>query len=515
MTAPTPRLRFAPSPTGPLHIGGARTALYNWVAAKALGGKFLLRIEDTDQERSTEGSLRNLLEGLTWLGLDWDEGPEKGGEFGPYFQMQRLERYAARAKELLDNGFAYPCYCTAEEIETGRQEMMKTTGRSIYDRRCRGLTQEQCLVKERNGRKPTLRFKLPLSEDVTVHDLCKGTVTVNTRELDDWVMMRPDGVPLYNFACVVDDLEMAITHVVRGEEHFLNGIKQVLQFRAHGVPAPVSAHIPLILGKDGKKLSKRDAATALLDYRDNGFPRDAIFNYIALLGWGFSGDRDVFTKEEMIAAFKIEDIGKAGAKFDEEKLLWMSGEYVRRMDSKELVAGARPFLVKDRVFPEIAFITHPEWIANVVGCAKERIRVFRETTAWVGAFGPETVTLDETANKAVQKFPEAKSWLEAYADLLATTNLPPSYPSDRGDADRLVRFPFAKDALAPETAWATPKQLEAQARALTEKLLIKFGNFVQPVRAALTGSTVGPGLFDIVFLLGKERAIKRLRAVFP
>jgi glutamyl-tRNA synthetase len=318
MIHPKPRLRFAPSPTGPLHLGGARTAMYNWAAARALGGTFLLRIEDTDQARSTDASLQIILQGLRWLGIDWDEGPEKGGDFGPYFQMQRLGLYRAAADELLADGHAYLCYCTPDEIEVGRKELeAQKAGFAGYNRRCRNLTPAQRAAFEQQGRKPNVRFKMPEARVMQVHDLIRGDVEVNTKELDDWVMLRPDGVPLYNFACVVDDVGMKITHVVRGEEHFLNGIKQRLLFEALGHECPQYAHIPLILNKEGKKLSKRDADTNMLDYRDKGFPPEAVFNYIALLGWGFSGDRDVFTREEMVQVFRIETIGKAGSKFDD------------------------------------------------------------------------------------------------------------------------------------------------------------------------------------------------------
>ena len=511
MTAKTPRLRFAPSPTGPLHIGGARTALYNYVAAKALSGRFILRIEDTDQERSTATSLHHILEGLRWLGLEWDEGPEKGGDHGPYFQMQRLPIYAARASELVANGHAYPCYCTPEEVEQGRQRMQAASGHSIYDRRCRDLTAAERRAREASGIRPSLRFRMPLAEDVTVHDLCRGTVTVNTRELDDWVMVRPDGVPLYNFACVVDDLEMEITHVVRGEEHFLNGIKQILQFRAHGATPPAYAHIPLILGKDGKKLSKRDAATALLDYRDKGFPRDAVFNYIALLGWGFSGERDLFTPQEMIGAFRIEDIGKAGARFDEEKLLWMSGDYIRRMRRAELVAAVQPFVVRAQALPAAAFASHPHWVENVIACCQERIRLFSEAPAWCSYHAQDRVEPDAAAQKNLAKLPGAAAMLAAYADAVQGLALPPSYPRARGDADQAVQLPSRKDAPEPATTWATPKQLEQHAREFVAGAGLKFGDFVHPVRAALTGTTAGPGLFDVMFLLGRERVLARLR----
>ena len=510
MIHPTPRLRFAPSPTGPLHLGGARTALYNWAAARALGGTFLLRIEDTDQARSSDASLLIILAGLRWLGIDWDEGPEQGGDFGPYFQMQRLHLYRAAADRLLASGHAYPCYCTTEEIEQGREAMKaEKAGFFGYDGRCRNLPAEQRAAFERQGRKPNVRFRMPEARVMKVHDLVRGDVEVNTKELDDWVMLRPDGVPLYNFACVVDDIGMKITHVVRGEEHFLNGIKQRLLFEALAAECPLYAHIPLILNKEGKKLSKRDADTNMLDYRDKGFPPEAVFNYIALLGWGFSGDRDVFTRDEMVEVFKIEGIGKSGAKFDDEKLRWMCGEYVRRWSPAECVARARPWLVA--TVPAVAFTQHGPWLQNVIACYQERIALLSEFAGkivWLFA----DPAMDEAAAKNLAKEPAAREWLRGYADVLAASNLPPSYPQDRSVADLAVQLPSKKDSPAPTCVFDTPAQIEAACRAFTERLGVKFGSFVHPVRAALTGTDKGPGLFDVVFLLGKATCVRRLRA---
>jgi glutamyl-tRNA synthetase len=510
MIHPKPRLRFAPSPTGPLHLGGARTAMYNWAAARALGGTFLLRIEDTDQARSTDASLQIILQGLRWLGIDWDEGPEKGGDFGPYFQMQRLGLYRAAADELLADGHAYLCYCTPDEIEVGRKELeAQKAGFAGYNRRCRNLTPAQRAAFEQQGRKPNVRFKMPEARVMQVHDLIRGDVEVNTKELDDWVMLRPDGVPLYNFACVVDDVGMKITHVVRGEEHFLNGIKQRLLFEALGHECPQYAHIPLILNKEGKKLSKRDADTNMLDYRDKGFPPEAVFNYIALLGWGFSGDRDVFTREEMVQVFRIETIGKAGSKFDDEKLRWMCGEYVRRWTPAHLLERSKPWL--QPAVPATALTTHAGWLQNALACYQERIAILSELPAKIGwLFGMPT--MDEAAAKNLAKDPAGKQWLLAYAQHLEGSNLPPSWPADRRGVDAAVPLPSKKDAPEPACAFWTPAAIERDCRAFVESLGVKFGSFVHPVRAALTGTDKGPGLFDVLFLLGKDACVARLRA---
>ncbi|MBI5849798.1 MAG: glutamate--tRNA ligase [Planctomycetes bacterium] len=506
------RLRFAPSPTGPLHLGGARTALYNWAAARAMGGTFILRIEDTDRERSDDKWLPTIFEGLRWLGIQWDEGPDVGGPLGPYVQMQRLPLYARYARALLDAGHAYECYCTPEEVEAGREREKAAGRRPMYDRRCRELAAAERARLVAEGRKASIRAKIPLPGTVTIEDLCKGEITVSHEEIDDWVMLRPDGIPLYNFACVVDDLEMRITHVVRGEEHTVNGFKQVLLFAALGATPPRYAHIPLILGKDGRKLSKREAVTNILEYRDKGFLADAVFNYITLLGWSFSGDRDVFTREELLARFSIDDIGKSGSKFDEEKLLWMSGDYVRRLPRARFVAEAQPFL--RGLVPDDAFASATGFLGNLLGCYQERVQVLAELAGKVAwAFG-DAVALDDEARGKIEKESEARAWLAQYAEHLENLPLPPSFPSDRSAADAAFVLPTppgtAPDAVA--SPFAGPSRLEHDARAFAEARGVKFGRFVHPVRAALTGTTKGPGLFDCLFLLGKERALARLRA---
>jgi glutamyl-tRNA synthetase len=506
-----PRLRFAPSPTGPLHLGGARTALYNWAAARAMGGDFLLRIEDTDRARSSDASLRIIVEGLRWLGLDWDEGPDVGGPFGPYLQTERLEIYRRYAERLVAAGHAYECFATPDEVEEGRQRLAAEGRRPMYDRRHRDLHEDERKALRAERGPGSLRFRMPLDRDWRLDDLCKGEVAINLAELDDWVMVRPDGMPTYNFACVVDDLEMQITHVVRGEEHLMNGFKQAVMFEALGAEAPRYAHIPLILGKGGKKLSKREADVDILDYRRKGYLADAVFNYITLLGWNFSGDRDVFSRDEMLGRFRIEDIGKSGSKFDEDKLRWMSGDYVRRLELGAFVAAARPF-VADAI-PAAAFDGHSGLCQNLLACYRERVELLSELPDKVGWLFADAVVLDEAAQKNLAKFPDAGAWLAAYADLLEASDLPESYPFDRSAADAAVALPTRAEAGVPVGGpCMAPSDLEQQARAFCEERGIKFGNFVHPVRAALTGTNKGPGLFDCVFLLGKGRAVQRLRA---
>jgi glutamyl-tRNA synthetase len=506
-----PRLRFAPSPTGPLHLGGARTALYNWAAARALGGDFLLRIEDTDRARSTDESLRIILEGLRWLGIQWDEGPDVGGDHGPYLQTERLDLYRSYAERLVAAGCAYECFATPEEVEEGRQRLQAEGKRPMYDRRHRDLSDDERAALRAERGPGSLRFRMPLDQEWTLPDLCKGDVRVNLAELDDWVMVRPDGMPTYNFACVVDDLEMGITHVVRGEEHLMNGFKQAVMFDALGAVAPLYAHIPLILGKGGKKLSKREADVNILDYRAKGYLPDAVFNYITLLGWSYSGDQDVFTRDEMLAKFRIEDIGKSGSKFDEEKLLWMNGDYVRRLDRQAFVAAGRPYV--GEAVPQGAFDEQPAFVANAFACFQERVEVLSDLADRLGWIFSQGVELDDAAQKNLAKHEDAKRWLSEYADVLEASDLPASYPADRAAADANFVLPSAADQAAPaQPPCDGPAQIEAAARAFCEERGIKFGHFVHPVRAALTGTNKGPGLFDCVFLLGKEQAVSRLRA---
>ncbi|MAD34987.1 MAG: glutamate--tRNA ligase [Planctomycetes bacterium] len=519
MIHPTPRLRFAPSPTGPLHLGGARTAMYNWALARSLGGAFVLRIEDTDRARSTDESLQIILAGLAWLGIDWDEGPEftaggrsfGGGDFGPYFQMQRLDRYAALVEQLLASGHAYKCYCTPEELAELRAEQKAAKSSFIgYDGRHRDLTAEQRAEKEAQGIQPNIRFRMPDDEVVRVHDLIRGDVEVNTKQLDDWVMVRPGGVPLYNFACVVDDIDMKITHVVRGEEHFLNGVKQRLLFEALGHECPQYAHIPLILNPKGGKLSKRDPGVkSTLEYRDLGYPAAAVFNYIALLGWGFSADRDVFTRDEMVAAFQIGSVGKAGAKFDVDKLHWMCGEYIRTWSLDDFLTASRGHV--EPLLADGAWDANAGFLRNALALFQERVQLLSELPdklRWLF----EDPALDAAAQKNLGKHADAPQWLAAYADLLEGMDLPPSFGGDRAAFDTAVRLPSPEDD-APAAAGAlTPNQLGDATRALIAELGIKFGQFVHPVRAALTGTNKGPGFFDCVWLLGKDAAVRRLRA---
>ncbi|MDI3299684.1 MAG: glutamate--tRNA ligase, partial [Bacillota bacterium] len=324
------RVRFAPSPTGYLHLGGARTALFNWLFARHHGGSFILRIEDTDRQRSSEASVRAITEGLRWLGLDWDEGPEAGGAFGPYFQSQRQQGYRQAAASLLERGLAYPCYCTAEELELRRKQALAEGRAPRYDRRCLRLSAAERERLEREGRRPALRLLAPDEGVTVVHDLVRGDVEFeNAAVMDDFVIMKSDGFPTYNFAAVVDDAAMRVTHVLRAEEHLSNTPKQLAVYRALGLEPPAFGHLPMILAPDRSKLSKRHGAIAVEEFRERGYLPEAMVNYLALLGWSPGDEEEFFTREELVARFDLDRVGRQPAVYDVEKLTWMNAHYLR------------------------------------------------------------------------------------------------------------------------------------------------------------------------------------------
>lgn len=515
------RVRFAPSPTGPFHVGGARTALYNFLLARATGGSFVLRIDDTDRERSTQESLENILEGMRWLGLDWDEGPAAGAENegarGPYFQSQKFERYREVVRALHSKGHAYPCFATPEEVQEGRERMQEEIGVPMYDRRYRDLPAEEAQARIDGGEDHVWRFATPLvggeqgDNKVTVRDRITGDVQVDLQQIDDWVMLRKDGTPLYNLCSSVDDIDMAITDVVRGEEHFVNAVKQVLLFEALGVEAPRFAHLPLILGKDGKKLSKRKAQTNLLDYRDQGFPPEALVNFFTLLGWSFDGEREIFSLQEAVDAFAIEKLGKSGSVFDEDKMTWMCGMYIRASEVELLVDRCAPFLDASGVLDRAAAEKDRAFVANAIACYQERFETYGEVPEKIAFFfadGP--LEYEAKAVKMLRKKDNAAQLLEAWAKSLDALALPASWPARPSDADT-HRLP---DDEARETptgfAYTRPVELEAAARALCEAQGVGLGQLLAPLRAALTGAAGGAGVFDIVYLLGRERCQARI-----
>ncbi|MEQ1833990.1 MAG: glutamate--tRNA ligase, partial [Candidatus Eisenbacteria bacterium] len=338
------RVRFAPSPTGYLHVGGARTALYNYLFARAMGGTFVLRIEDTDAERSTDASVDAILGGMRWLGLTWDEGPGAGGESGPYFQTQRRALYDASARQLEEMGRAYPCFCTSEQLEARRTEQLARGEDPRYDQRCRVLTPDERAARLAAGERAALRFRLPEPQEVAWDDIVRGRVSFQSEVLDDFVLVRGDGLPTYNFACVVDDLHMRISHVIRGDDHISNTPRQLLLYRALGAEPPLFAHASMILGPDGKRLSKRHGATSVEAFGELGIIPEGLLNFLALLGWALDGKSEMFTLAELEQVFRLERVNPNPAVFDTQKLEWMNGQHLKRLDEADRVARITGFL---------------------------------------------------------------------------------------------------------------------------------------------------------------------------
>ncbi len=453
------RVRFAPSPTGHLHIGGARTALYNWLLARKLGGTFVLRVEDTDTERSTQEFTDAIIEGMKWLGLTWDEGP--------FFQMQRMDRYSAHIDDLLKRGLAYKCYCTPEELEEKRQLAMKEGRKPKYDGKCRDLPADfKC------DKAYSIRFKSPVEGQTIVRDVIRGDIVFDNKELDDLIIMRSNGTPTYNFTVVVDDVEMNITHVIRGDDHLNNSPRQILLYNAFNYPVPAFAHLPMILGADKKRLSKRFAATSVMEYKAQGYLPEALLNYLARLGWSH-GDQELFTVKEMIDAFDLADVGKAPAVFDPEKLKWVNSQHMLKLSNEEIFDATAPYIearglkVNDRKMGVAA-----------VSSERERAKTFDELSEISAFYFRDEIIFDEKA--------KAK-WL-----------------SEEGKAD-LTKVKEALAALPDFTEHAIAEAFKKVIEASGKKML----DMAQPCRVALTGTTVSPGIYEVMAILGKERVLAR------
>jgi len=454
------RTRFPPSPTGALHIGSVRTALFNYLFARHHSGAFVLRIEDTDQERSTPESTTVILEGLQWLRLEWDEGP--------YFQMQRTELYRAYADRLLAHGHAYRCWCTPEELEA-RRPAIQAGGRSGYDRACRERSEPPS-----NRTSHVVRFKTPLDGETTVDDLVKGRITFQNTEIDDFIILRSDGTAVYNFCVVVDDVDMRISHVIRGTDHVANTPRQVLLYQALDAPLPRFAHIPMILGPDKAKLSKRHGAASVLEYRDQGYLPDALVNYLARLGWSH-GDQELFTRRELIEKFSLENVGSSPAIFNPEKLLWVNFQYLKQTPPDTLARLAAPFLVR-------AGLPVPDdtaWLARALSTVRERAKTLVELVEAARFYITDAVEL--TPKAAMQLRPEIAFVLD---DLI--------------------------EHLANLSTWDT-STIEAVFQDAVARHDIGLGKLAQPVRAAVTGSTASPGIYEVLDVLGRERSLARLR----
>jgi glutamyl-tRNA synthetase len=486
------RVRMAPSPTGPLHIGTARTSLYNYLFARHVGGTFVLRIEDTDLERSTADFERDILDNLHWLGLSWDEGPQHaGGEdigpFGPYRQSLRFDRYAREADRLLQSGAAYHCWCTPEELDAVRRVQEARREAPRYNGRCLNLTDADRARFEAEGRQPVIRLKVP-AETVRFDDLIRGPVEFDNALLGDFVIVRSSGVPLYHFVVVVDDEQMEITHVIRGEDHISNTPKHIALIRALGYREPVFGHIPLILNPDRSKMSKRKSQTGMSEYRSAGYLPEAMVNFLAFLGWSPGTEEEIFSLDELAARFEITEVHKAGAIFDRDRLDYLNGVYIRSLTDADLALRLRPFL------PEAI---DDATLAGLVPLLKERMVRLTDAAELSGFLAePDDVVA---------------SWWSA-GDLL---------PKGREVSEVSAALGVARDALAESVEWAA-EPLEQVARAAADALGWKAGDFFRPIRLVVTGKPVSPPLFGSMVLLGRDAtlarldgAMQRLRAAAP
>lgn len=453
------RTRFAPSPTGYLHLGGARTALFCWLFARKHKGEFVLRVEDTDRERSTEESVQAILDGMQWLGLDYDEGP--------FFQSQRYDRYNEVIDQLLESGHAYRCYCSKERLDEMRERATAEKRKPRYDGTCRERTDVV------DGVDPVIRFKTPLEGKVVIKDLVKGEIEIDNAELDDLVIRRSDGNPTYNLSVVVDDADMKITHVIRGDDHINNTPRQIHIFNAMGVTVPAFAHLPMILGDDGKRMSKRHGAVSVMQYESDGILPHAMLNYLARLGWSH-GDQEIFTVQELLDLFEVEDCQRSGSVFDKTKLLWVNQQHMATLSDHELGDALSAAMVSQSVSTD----SGPE-VSKVAAVLKERAQSFAEMAEQAGIFYQDSVELDEKAAKK-QLRPVALPVLEAIHAKLSV--------SDTWQAE----------------------SLKGELEDIAQEMDIGFGKIGQPLRVAITGSGASPDIGDTLELIGKERSLARI-----
>jgi glutamyl-tRNA synthetase len=476
------RVRFAPSPTGYLHVGGARTALFNWLFARNRGGKSILRIEDTDLERSTEESYKGIVEALRWLGMDWDEGPDVGGGFGPYFQSERRHIYREYAERLLSQGKAYYCFCTPDELCAMREELKSQGKDPMYTRKCRDLAPEIVESRLAEGSPRVIRFKAPLGGETVFEDIVRGRVTFPNPQIDDFVIVKSNGYPTYNFAVVVDDSLMRISHVIRGEDHLSNTPKQVMLYHAMEIDLPAFAHVPLIMGADGTRLSKRHGATAVGQFMEDGYLREAMVNYLALLGWAYDDRTDLFESEDLIAKFSLEKVSSKAAVFDYDKLRWMNAEYMKQRSLDEKTDLVLPHLEREGLVPSPLDDQTRTYVLRVVEAVGDRLKVAHQISELAGFFFKETVEYDP---EAAEKF-------------LKRHYIGPAFKILEERLRTLETF--------------DQSTIEPVMKGLVSEMGLKTGDLFQPVRVALTGSKQSPGIYDVMAVLGKERVLERLES---
>ena len=487
-TNPGIRVRIAPSPTGQLHIGTARTALFNYLYARRHGGTFILRLEDTDVARSSIAYEKDILDGLHWLGITWDEGPDIAGgadigPFGPYRQIQRIDRHTEAATELLARDLAYPCYCSPEELDADRKAQEAAHQAPHYVGRCAKLTAEERKAREAEGRRGAIRFRVPPGK-VTWQDLVRDAVEIDTANIGgDFVIVRSDGTPLYHFAVVVDDETMEVSHIIRGEDHISNTPKHILLFEALGHAIPAFAHLPLILNPDRTKMSKRKSQTAISDYIAEGFIREALVNYLALLGWSTGTEEEILTLDELAARFDLDHVQKGGAVFDRERLEWLNGQWIRRLTAEDLVDRLRPFLEAERAAGRIDRMPSDDEVRALLPMIQERLPLLGAIGDLVGFLWVDDLKVDAEAvvpkrwdrATAIEGLTAARATIEAVHDVT-----------------------FEADELEPPL------------RALAESRGWKAGDLFMAIRVAVTGRTATPPLFDTLVALGRERALERL-----
>ena len=476
-----PRVRFAPSPTGYLHVGGARTALFNWLFARRQGGIFVLRIEDTDLERSSRDMVEGILDGLRWLGLDWDEGPAIGGEHGPYFQSERIDRHRAMAEQLVAHGHAYYCYCTADTLKAKRDAAEQAGSAWRYDRTCCALTPGDIAARDRDKIPRVVRFRVP-DGPTRFDDLVHGPIEFDGANIEDFVLLRSDGQPTYQLSVVSDDVEMKITHVVRGDDHISNTPKQILLYRAVGADEPKFAHVPLILGPDKKRLSKRHGATSVTEYARQGYLPEAMFNFLSLLGWSPGNDQELFTRDALVSAFALEGISGGNAVFNPEKLDWFNQQHITRLAPDELAVRVKPWLETAGLWRDDYLGDRHAWFFAVLELLRPRAKRLGDFAAQGALFFSDAIAYDAAAVDKHLRVPEMDAHLAAIDTALA----------------------------ALETV--DPASTEAVLRAIADARGLKAGVLIHAVRVAVTGKTVSPGLFDVLALMGRDRVRARLAA---
>ena len=476
------KVRFAPSPTGPFHIGGARSALFNWLVARHADGTFLVRIEDTDLKRSTKESEENIKDSLKWLGMNWDEGIDVGGPHGPYRQTERLDLYKKEVQRLLDEGKAYYCYCSAEELEKSRKAQLDAGKTPIYDEHCRHLTEEEKARYEAEGRKPVVRLKVRKDGVFAFDDMVRGHVEFQAAGVGDFIIMKSDGIPVYNFAVVIDDAFMEVTHVIRAEEHLSNTPRQLAIYEALGYKPPKFGHISLILGEDHKKMSKRHGATSVTEYRNMGYLPEAVVNYLALLGWTPKGEQEIFTEEELIKQFSMKRVSSNDAVFDINKLNWINFQYMKKLDADQLYDLIFPFLVKAGYVDAAVSEEKKDWLKKVIwfmkdhiyfaGQAADELRFFFEDMTKITDEDILAVMKEETSGKLLKAFIEDLKALETF---------------DQAEIKKCFNACMKAQGIKGKAAY-------------------------EPTRIALTGATQGPGMFEMMELFGREKTMDRLEA---